>query len=166
MPEYIVKTVNNRNLVIEAGSFRQEENFGNYEFLKEGIVVARVNPSFVFAIVEEKAWMADFYDAQTLGDEPPAPAPSEPVRSSVPHTAAGARADVPAPSPTVPDSQNYPIEHWKTAGGDDKYGFFTTRGFVDFPTYAGAEIGRKSQIDYPSTEWLYLNLSGATKVED
>lgn len=84
------------------------------------------------------------------------------------------RTDIPASflvpeTPTaVPDQVNeekYPIEHWREAHGKDWYGFHTTKGFVHFSDKRWAEEGRETQISSPDG-WVYLDLTGATRLED
>jgi hypothetical protein len=62
MPEYTVKTVNDRNLVIEADSYALNYNQTAFEFSKDDKVIASVlnNPN-VFAIVETDSVLSDHY---------------------------------------------------------------------------------------------------------
>ena len=62
MAKYIVKTINERNLVIEADRFPSiDHNNHAYEFYKDGGIVALVTQANVFAIVEWDADISDFY---------------------------------------------------------------------------------------------------------
>ncbi len=122
------------------------------------------------AFFDEVYNIIDFYLSPT--NEP------EVLPSSVPYTAAGEtrsylgipiepRTDVPAgPSTTVPDAQNYPIEHWRTTDGEDWWGFQTTLGFVHFTSEESAGWGRETHLTHPGTKWDYKDLTGATRLED
>lgn len=67
MTEYIIKTDNNRNLVIEADRYQYNATEGNYEFFKKDDKadtqkVATVTSRAFLAIVEKNAEKADFYE--------------------------------------------------------------------------------------------------------
>ena len=70
MPEYIVKTFDDRSLVIEADNFSFNPD-GVYEFHKnQGLMlVGSVPASNIFAVVENDAYQADFYRSD-LDDDP------------------------------------------------------------------------------------------------
>ena len=71
MPTYVVKTINNRNLVIEADSFfRNRDNV--YMFDDEnGDTVAEVPRENIFAVVETDAEQEDFYFVDDANDPGP-----------------------------------------------------------------------------------------------
>ena len=59
--EYIIKTPEDRNLVIEAEKYERDQH-GDYIFhSKEGTKVATVNQRLVFAVVQKEAEKSDYY---------------------------------------------------------------------------------------------------------
>lgn len=74
MPEYIIKTENDRNLVIEADRYNYNATEGNYEFFKKDDKadtqkVATVANRTFLAIVEKNAGKADFYDHYDVNED-------------------------------------------------------------------------------------------------
>lgn len=78
MATFIVKTMDDRNLFIEAEGFRYESIENAYIFFKEpesspgmGKVVARVPVHNVFAVIDLEAFEGDYYDHQHFELDPP-----------------------------------------------------------------------------------------------
>lgn len=74
MPEYIIKTGNNRNLVIDADRYNYNATEGNYEFFKKDDKadtqkVATVTNRAFLAIIEKNAEKADFYEHYDVNKE-------------------------------------------------------------------------------------------------
>lgn len=76
MPEYIIKTVHDRNLVIEAEKYNYNATEHSYEFFaKDGDGMGLVKVSTVpyspeiLAIVKEESEKADFYDRHIVNEE-------------------------------------------------------------------------------------------------
>ena len=75
MPEYLVTTLDNRNLIVESDYF-EHNNPGSYDFFtkeegKTRVLVASINAHSVLGVVEyEEAFKADFYDDGPEDDEP------------------------------------------------------------------------------------------------
>lgn len=201
MPEYIIKTDNDRNLVIEADRYSYNATEGTYEFFKKDDKadtqkVATVTNRAFLAIVEKNAEKADFYEhydvnedekddvcndclleqfvtSDTFFDEvyniidfyhSPDNQEDTPPEAIQP-------VPVPETSVVVPDVPKekypiYPIEKWKTKEGHVWYGFHTKAGFVNFSFLSDAKNGRETQINTPDTFWSYIDLIGATKLED
>lgn len=202
MPQFIVKTIHDRNLVIEADKYNFNSIENAYEFFAkdgEGLGLVKVatvpgSPE-ILAIVENDAEKADFYASYDWNEEDEEDdnedgecdetcidcrlgeflecnelfdrvyniidgyhkynqedAPSCPRSETAPLQ----------PEPSVP----YPIEHWKTKEGEKWYGFWTTRGFVNFSVRDYAEEGRRHHISNPDQGWSYLDLTGGTRLED
>jgi hypothetical protein len=155
MPRYIVKTVRDRNLVIEADRYSFDATERTYEFFSkdgEGSRAAKKVASVfltpeLLAIIEDKAGKADFYNRYDVSkdDTKTDDAQALPVLG-------------------VP-SEKDPIEHWRDAEGHDWYGFWTPFGFAHFFTKAGAESGL-TRAAAPKSKWQYLDLTGATRLED
>ena len=76
MPEYLVTTHDNRNLIVESDYF-EHNNPDSYDFFtkeegKTRVLVASINAHSVLGVVEyEEAFKADFYDdgPNLLGSE-------------------------------------------------------------------------------------------------
>ena len=75
MPEYLVTTHDNRNLIVESDYF-EHNNSDSYDFFtkeegKTRVLVASINAHSVLGVVEyEEAFKADFYDDGPEDDEP------------------------------------------------------------------------------------------------
>ena len=75
MPEYLVTTHDNRNLIVESDYF-EHNSPGSYDFFtkeegKTRVLVASINAHSVLGVVEyEEAFKADFYDDGPEDDEP------------------------------------------------------------------------------------------------
>ena len=80
MATFIVKTINDRNLVLKADKFVYLPNPNVYEFSNGERLVAHVQGRDVLAVTEEETWEADFYDhfhADDLFGSDPKEVPSE-----------------------------------------------------------------------------------------
>lgn len=119
----------------------------------------------------DSVWsIVDFYLSPDNQDDPSGPEIGEPST-----LLGNPRTDIPAPSfpvpeiPTaVPDQVNeekYPIEHWRSKNDTEWWGFNTPNGFIHFTSKQNAEDTR-GVVEQDSTGWAYLDLTGATRLED
>jgi len=69
MPEFVVKTINDRNIYIEADSFDNNHNPDVYDFRSEGKLVASVNAHATLAVIKQENDKADFYFHDDLTGE-------------------------------------------------------------------------------------------------
>lgn len=177
MPTYFVKTraeatpetgeLLSRSLVIEANFFEYDD--GNYNFFKDNRkLIASVPNRDVFAVVEEEAYGTDYFfyppDYEDLEDDWVCDgclgAETDPEISAVP---------VPETPVAVPDArdESYPIEKWQFPDGDIQYGFHTSKGFVNTQdNLSFAKECRSVHRNSPDQLWSYLDLTGATKLEE
>ena len=121
----------------------------------------------------------DFYFSPDNEDEPATESPCEqpiiPGITPLSETSA-AVPDVPAEKYPVPETptavpdttaQQYPIEKWQTQDGGIQYGFHTTKGFVNAQDdLKFAKTCRDIHKEDPDVDWSYLDLTGATKLEE
>lgn len=179
MPEYIVKTFENRNLVIEADKFRASYNPHNdimgYTFFsaipaEEGHsnlsrtatnsenVVAYVSSSGVLAVVRQDSWKADFYTVDNWDEDE-----SDDVCSDCRFLESEEFFDAvyDAVAVILDDSESE-VEHW-TNGENHLWGWNTEKGFVNFgdEDYAEENISLKND---ETEDWVYTDLTGYTKV--
>ena len=197
MPEYIVKTIHDRNLVIEADKYNFNATENAYEFFKKDeradtrkVATVLYSPE-ILAVVENDTEKADFYDVYDLNAEDNEDECDDTcldcrleeftrsdtffdeVYSIIDAYYSKDNQDEPAecpcsetapaqPEPSIP----YPIEHWRFEDGTEWYGFWTPKGFVNFAEEVWAEDGRLSQISNPEQTWAYINMTGATRLED
>lgn len=184
MPEYIIKTDNGRNLVIEADRYNYNATEGNYEFFKKDDKadlqkVATVTNRAFLAIVEKNAEKADFYDRYDLneGNNTNECLLEQFVKSDTFFDEVWNIIDFylspdnqdEDPSVTIPDVpvEQYPIEHWRDKYGSEWWGFWNHKGFVHSSTRDSAEENREREKNNPGGElWSYLNLTGATRLEE
>jgi hypothetical protein len=193
MPDYIVKTHEGRNLIITADEYSYDGKAELHLFLTNHKVVATVPFNAAFSVAEyDDAYQADYHndDSDPLEDEAPCLcnalddfSKSETFFDTVvsiieyyhnviaKETAEAPVQACPVPeTPTaVPDVQTeqYPIEHWRTVSGEEFYGFWVGGKFVHFTYKDTAELGREDQINKPeSVVWAYKDLIGGTRLED
>jgi hypothetical protein len=166
MPEYIVKTFKNRNLVIEADHF-EATNGALYSFFKEGILVASVPVHAVFAVVEEVAFREDFYSVDDLDEDDTDDVCKDCRFSEFLDSEEFFNTVYDAVEVILSDDEpKLVIEKWVNKGGDVQYGFQTPEGFVNFSdSLDSAETGLKIYLCGEKL-WEYLDLTGYTKVED
>lgn len=178
MPDYTVKTHDNRNLVIEADSYNFEPSSFSYEFVKKGKHIATVPAAGVFTIVLNDNVKSDYYWVYDWNKEDEKEAAEEDLCTDC-QTAELLESDVfwgavwevveayHAPDSDFPTpTQNldpYPIEKWEDKYGTTWHGFHTPKGFVHFSTYVDAKEGVKSQLEDENAYWHYLDLSTSTK---
>jgi hypothetical protein len=194
MPEYIVKTFENRNLVIEADSFRATSGPSNevtgYVFYKCDSAqnssehsnqlgtsislvrtVANVSSSGVLAIVENDAWKGDFYSVDDLDEDDTDDVCKECRFSEFLNSEEFFNTVYDAVEVILNDDEpesepKLVIEKWVNKEGDIQYGFQTPDGFIHFGNSREfAESGLKTYLGGEKT-WGYLDLTGYTKVED
>ena len=194
MPEYIVKTIHDRNLVIEADKYNFNSIENAYEFFAkdgEGLGLVKVatvpgSPE-ILAIVENDAEKADFYYVDDWNEEDDEDDSEDEDDEDCDETCLDCRLDEfvgsdtffdavssilgfylsPADTETEPPAEEYPIEHWKDKHGKEWWGFRTDEGFVHFVAKIDAEDGRLTQISDPSSGgWGYHDLTDATRLED
>lgn len=182
MAKFLVKTnplnegLTCRTLKIEADKFELSNSF-TYDFYapreehKERRRVASLPAHGVFLVVKEEALTDDFLDNPEDEDEDECPDIFEFIRSLRDEDDDPDEVEpVPVPqTPTaVPDvpKEEFPIEKWKDRNGLVWWGFHTPGGFVYFSAKSYAEYGRQQQIDGVVSNWDYLDLTGATKLED
>ena len=192
MPKYIVKTVDYRNLVIEADRYSLDPTERTYEFFaKDGdgsratkkVATVFFNPELL-AILEDKAGKADFYNRYDVNKKEAEtddaclrcrfleflqdPEFFDEVYSIIDFYHSPDNEDEPAqtvPGPGVP-AEKYPIEHWRDKDGDEWWGFHTDEGFVHCESESFAQTCRECHLEDPVPLWSYLDLTGATKLED
>ena len=173
MPEYFVRTNSDRVICIEADDCLIDRLSGVYTFRKDEKPVASFNYHAVLAIMQESAFQGEF---SAIDDEDDSDdvcldcrlqdfLKSEDFFGEVWDIVEAWHAPDEDTPPEAEEPEPYPIEHWKK-GGEDRWGFQTPKGFVDFYEKGEAEEGRKTQIERPQITWAYLDLTGYTKVED
>lgn len=212
MPNYIVKTTRDRNLVIEADYYRYNAAEEVYEFFKndqspacgyansgghsnlarssasgsQKIATVPRSPELL-AIVTNESEQADFYYVEDLNEEDEEDIEDE---DECDDTCLDCRLEEFTQSDTFfdevysiidfyhsednqepaecsePHLEYYPIEHWKDKSGTEWWGFHTDKGFVHCCSEDFALTCRQVQIDNPSEDWSYLDLTGATRLED
>ena len=193
MPEYIVKTIHDRNLVIEADKYNFNATENAYEFFKKDeradtrkVATVLYSPE-ILAVVENDTEKADFYDVYDLNAEDNEDECDDTcldcrleeftrsdtffdeVYSIIDFYHSKDNQDPPTGCPCSESTpaEEYPIEHWKDKHGKEWWGFRTDEGFVHFVAKIDAEDGRLTQISDPSLRgWDYLDLTGATRLED
>jgi len=69
MSEFVVKTINDRNLFIEADSYDNNHNPDVYDFRSEGKLVASVNVHAALAVIKKENDKADFYFHDDLTED-------------------------------------------------------------------------------------------------
>ena len=193
MPEYTIKTVHDRNLVIEADRYHYNATEEAYEFFQkdEKYDIRKIATVFrspeILSIVENDAQKSDFYYVDDWNEEDDEDDSEDEDDEDCDETCLDCRLDEfvgsdtffdavssilgfylsPADTETEPPAEEYPIEHWKDKHGKEWWGFHTDEGFVHFATKIEAEESRLIQISDTSSEgWAYLDLTGATRLED
>lgn len=174
MPKYIVKTINDRNLIIEADKFRLSPSPDSvYEFFIGGNIVASVPLPNVFVVADDAVEKGDFYfhDDLDLDEDDEDEADHE-------DTCLDCRLDTFLESEAFFDEVSSivdflkneeepedPIQKW-VKGDYVEYGFQTPKGFVNFGPYKNrAEDGLK-QYQKGESNWAYLSLTGYTQVKE
>jgi len=191
MPDFVIKTHNDRNIVIEADRYEHDATEHAYAFFKKDAegnttrVATLRTPSDAFLIIENSAEKADFYFRDDEGVDPVeeddcvecqlADEYGDLLESEVLWNAvwdiveAYHEPDEPASETgeQVSDSSAKvdPIQHWRDKDGEEWWGFQTPKGFVHFGYENFARDGYDQHQEHPETTWAYLDLTGATRLD-
>lgn len=193
MPKYVVKTQNDRNLVIEADRLNvgssEEYLFENKTEDGRINIVASVNRHAVIAVIEDKADLCDYYysdhelDDRFHGDSGHsnlARSAADPVETDDVCTDCrneelfesqeffDAVFDLiqlwhEGPDELEEDEAAAPVVEHWSNGEEEWWGFQTPEGFVNFSSEKSADYGLKIHDEHRI--WVYLDLTGYTKKE-
>ena len=174
MPNYLVLTEHDRNIVIKADYFTQVES-GEYHFLNghkpSNNLVAAVSQHVLAVIEDDTAFVTDWYDEpeeeedhddtcldcrilEFLDSQEGFNAVADIVEGVL-----GYREEL-ANDPPKPEIKHY------VNGGKHVWGFQTPKGFVDFSEKDYAQAGLKSYLEGDVDGWTYNNLGGFSKVKE
>lgn len=184
MPKYLVLTENDRNIVIEADKFHQDN--GSFHFIniresRSPELVAVVNQHVLAVIEDETAFVADWYDEPEEEEEEDPDDTCLDCRilefldsqegfnavADIVEGVLGYRDELANEAPSDPPKPE--IEHYvnedKGVEYPEVWGFQTPEGFVHLIRKDSAEEALKQYLS-GEKDWEYLDLEGYTKVEE
>lgn len=177
MSTYTVKTIDDRNLVIEADSLKFGSNGSeDYVFHADGKVVALVPRHNVFAISADKADKADYYYSDHELDDRYNPDFGEFLESEAFFDAVVGVLDVTLepdddapllPAPDAADPEPKIEQRYVSTREATEWGFETPSGWVGFGGGSSkdvAESGLKSYLN-GARGWLYDNIEDAEVIQ-
>lgn len=178
MPNYLIKTDRDRNLIIEADEVFVESDCYVFRTKRGGVSVkvGFVNKHAVLAVMEDGLDKADLYFSdheygEAFNREHPNDVCTDCRNEELLESEEffDAVCDIvqrlnEGPDELEEDEATTPeIERWETKGAA-RWGFQTPKGFVDFYTKEDAEYGLESYLN-GKTNWAYLDLTVYTKKE-
>ena len=152
MPEFVIKTHNDRNIVIKADRYEYNATEESYEFFRKDDqanttrVATLPRHAGPFLIADNSVVKSDSYS------------PRELETSNLART-----AQTPETEPTATGNVD-PIQHWRDKDGNEWWGFHTPKGFVHCGNREFACSCYQTYQEAGSNMWAYLDLTGATRL--